>query len=213
MSTRSSGGRQTSGIEALEQGILEQAQEEAARLLTDAEAKARIIRQQAQTQAEAESRLIVQRAQEEAKQFHDHALANAQLEAQTLKLKRREQLLARVFAAAREQLAAVQQWPEYDQVVLHLIREAIEHLAADAVRVRSDPFTHQILEGSNLLSHLENETGVHIQLGETLPRGIGVVVETLDGHRRFDNTLETRLSRLQDSLRAPVYHILTEGKP
>ncbi len=50
--------------------------------------------------------------------------------------------------------------------------------------------------------------GVRLRAGEPLARGTGVVLETPDGHRRYDNTLETRLARMQDGLRAPVYHIL-----
>jgi vacuolar-type H+-ATPase subunit E/Vma4 len=46
-------------------------------------------------------------------------------------------------------------------------------------------------------------------MGETLEQGTGVVVETLDGHRQLDNTLETRLKRMEEALRTPVYRILT----
>ena len=34
------------------------------------------------------------------------------------------------------------------------------------------------------------------------------MLETPDGHRRYDNTLETRLARMKDDLRTPIYHIL-----
>ena len=45
-------------------------------------------------------------------------------------------------------------------------------------------------------------------MGEPLKQGMGVVVQTPDGHRRYDNTLETRMTRLQDAMRNPVYRLL-----
>ncbi len=200
------------GIQALETGIMAQARDEAQRILGDAESKARAIRQQAQTQAEAERKAIVQRVQDEARRAREQVIASAQLEAQSLKLQRREQLLGRVFAAARQNLAALQESPDYPEIVRHLLREAVDHLAADEVRVRADPKTQQVLE-QGLLAEVEAQAGVHIALGEPLARGVGLVVETPDGHRRLDNTLETRLSRMQENLRAPVFHILMGEQP
>ena len=59
----------------------------------------------------------------------------------------------------------------------------------------------------------EQELAVKLELGEPLERGTGVVIVTDDEHRRYDSTLETRLSRMQASLRTPVYHILMEATP
>ena len=58
------------------------------------------------------------------------------------------------------------------------------------------------------MAGLEKDLAVQLELGEPLERGTGVVLVTADGHRRYDNTLETRLSRMQAALRTPVYHIL-----
>lgn len=55
---------------------------------------------------------------------------------------------------------------------------------------------------------MSKELNITIRLGEPLKRGLGVMVETQDGHRQFDNTLETRLRRMKETLRSPVYHIL-----
>jgi vacuolar-type H+-ATPase subunit E/Vma4 len=54
---------------------------------------------------------------------------------------------------------------------------------------------------------------VQLQAGPVFDQGIGVIVETMDGHLQFDNTLETRLSRMQNSLRARVYELLTGESP
>jgi vacuolar-type H+-ATPase subunit E/Vma4 len=69
-----------------------------------------------------------------------------------------------------------------------------------------------MLDGQ-VLTDLGQELAVQLELGEPLERGTGVVIVTADGHRRYDNTLETRLDRMQAGLRTPVYHILMGDTP
>jgi vacuolar-type H+-ATPase subunit E/Vma4 len=45
-----------------------------------------------------------------------------------------------------------------------------------------------------------------------LDEGTGVVVDASAGKLHYDNTLETRLSRLQNSLRSSVYKVLMGEK-
>ncbi len=181
-------------------------------ILDDARARAEDIRQQAEAQADTKREAILQRARQEAETLRSHAAAAAQLEAQTLKLKRREQLLGRVFADARRQLASAPQWPDYEQITRRLVREAVERLGADETLVRADDETRKMLD-DDVLTDLGKELGVHLRAGEPLAQGTGVVLETPDGHRRYDNTLETRLARMQDTLRASVYHTLMGETP
>jgi len=199
-------------IPTLESAIMEEAREEARQILADAQAQVQDIRQQAQAQADAERDTILQRAQEETKALREHTVAAAQLEAQALKLKRREELLKRTFADARQRLASVPQWPDYEQIVRRLVREAVEHLSADEALVRAAAGARQVLDDKTL-ADLGRESGVHLRAGEPLAHSTGVVLETLDGHRRLDNTLETRLDRMQETLRTAVYRILMEETP
>ena len=69
-----------------------------------------------------------------------------------------------------------------------------------------------MLDGKALLD-LQEELAVQLELGDPPERGTGVVLVTADGHRRYDNTLETRLGRMQAALRTPVYHILMGEAP
>ncbi|MDF1514440.1 MAG: V-type ATP synthase subunit E family protein, partial [Anaerolineae bacterium] len=140
------------------------------------------------------------------------AAARAQLDAQMLKLKRREELLVQVFEKARAQLpamAAQEDWPRLTQA---LLREAIAvldpHSDPQGFVVHSDAITHKLLEAS-LLTALSHELNVELALGDPLPSSTGVLVTTHNGRRQFDNTLETRFGRLADELRSSVYSILT----
>ena len=210
-------------VQGLRKAIMAEAKAETSQILQDAEAKARSVREQARAQAEAKREQILERAHQEVGDGCSHTIAMAQLEAQTLKLKRREQLLERTFAQARQRLAALPQSPDYAQVARCLVKEAAacllpppgERLGVgpdQELVLLADQETQTVLS-DEVLADLENELGLRLLVGEPLTRGVGVVLRTVDGHRQFDNTLETRLSRMRDALRAPIYHILMGGEP
>lgn len=196
-------------IRALSRAVLSEAQADAEQIRANAKAKANAIRQHAQEQGEAERDEILKHARQQAARIHSQAVAAAQLKARTLRLERREKLLNGVFDAARKRLVTVQEWTEYDQIADRLAREAVDRLGAETARIRADERTQAVLI-DDVLSEISGETGVQLQLGDPLERGTGVIAETVDGHRYYDNTLEARLERWQDALRAPVYHLLME---
>ncbi len=128
-----------------------------------------------------------------------------------LRLGRREALLQRVFAAARERLPEVQRRQDYAEIARALVLEGAAHVGGESAEVRADRETQKALT-SAVLAALAEQAGMQLSLGEPLAEGIGVVVQTPGGQRRYDNTLEARLRRSQDELRAGVYHVLT-GEP
>jgi vacuolar-type H+-ATPase subunit E/Vma4 len=194
-------------IEALSRAISGQAQSEADQLLAEARAKAEDIRRKASQQAAAERAEILDRAKREAERLRSQAVASAQLKARTQQLESREKLLDGAFDGARQSLSSVQRRKDYDEIALRLLKDALAHLAAPAATVLSDEATRKLLT-AKVLEAVAKETGVKLELGPALPHGTGVIVQTADGHRQYDNTLETRLRRMQETLRAPVYHLL-----
>ncbi len=113
----------------------------------------------------------------------------------------------KVFEAARQQLSSLQQWSDYDQTAGQLLKEAVTRLRAGKIQIYADEVTRQYLT-AQLLENISKELNIELHLKEPLEHGTGVIVETVDGRRRYDNTLETRLSRMQNALRSPVYHLL-----
>jgi vacuolar-type H+-ATPase subunit E/Vma4 len=87
------------------------------------------------------------------------------------------------------------------------LKEALRQLGGDVAIVRADAETLKSLPTS-VLETISKEAGVRIQLGDPLENGLGIIVETEDKHRQYDNTLSTRLRRMQDTLRSSVYRIL-----
>ena len=194
-------------IEALSHAILNEAKAEAEQIMADAMAKTDAIRQRARDRAAVERSEILDRARQEAERLRSQVIATTQMKARTDELAHREKLLEKVFTAALQELPSVEQWSDYDDIALGLVREAIAHLKSKNIKIRADEHTQALLTDL-VVEELSKELKVDLVIGPPLERGTGVIIETVDGHLQYDNTLETRLNRLQNSLRSPVYRIL-----
>ncbi|HET9911614.1 MAG TPA: V-type ATP synthase subunit E family protein [Anaerolineales bacterium] len=198
-------------IEVLSRAILKEADVDAEQIKEEAKAKADAIRQRAQAEAEQERKQILDQARQEAERLRSQVVANAQLKARTLQLEHREKLLDRVFEAAKQKLPAIQKRADYNRLAAQLLREALVQLKANKAIVRADAATQKILK-DGALKELSNELNAELSIGDTLEEGSGVIVDASDGHLHFDNTLETRLRRLQSSLRSSVHQVLMGEK-
>lgn len=198
-------------IETLSRAILKEAQVDAEQIKEEAQAKADAIRQRAQEEADRERREILERARQEAERLKGQTVASAQLKARTQQLEHREKLLDRVFDSAKQKLSAIQKRSDYSKLVAQLLREALVQLKANKAIVRADAVTQKALQGG-VLEDIAKELNAEVSIGEGLEEGTGVIVEASDGHLHFDNTLETRLNRLQSQLRSSVYHVLMGEK-
>lgn len=198
-------------IEPLSRAILKEAEVDAQQMRDEANTKADAIRKRAQEEAEKVRQEILDRARQEAERLRSQTVANAQMKARTLQLESREKLLDRVFQAAKEKLADIQTRPDYDQLAARLLREALVQLRVNKAEIRADQATRALLE-KKALQDISSELNGQYTLADNLEEGRGVVVEAADGKLHYDNTLETRLQRLQSNLRSPVYKILTGEK-
>ena len=194
-------------IETLSRALMSEAEAEASQMRAEAEAKAETIRQRAQKQAEAERAEILQRANAEAERLRSQVIATTQLKARTQQLEHREKLLEQVFTAARQQLPNIQQWTDYDAIAVRLLHEAVVQLKTGQATVQADDVTQKHLT-AEVVEKIAQELKVSLEIKGALAKGSGVLVETSNGRMSYDNTLETRLNRLQNTLRSPVYHLL-----
>jgi vacuolar-type H+-ATPase subunit E/Vma4 len=194
-------------IEALSRAMLSEAQAEANQNLVEARAKADSILHSAQQQAARVREGILERARVEAERIHSQVLATAQMKARTVELEHREKLLVQILQTACDQLPSVQKWTEYQRIAADLVYEAATQLRSKDLIIRADQHTQSLLTGQ-VLEDLSKKLDLKLTLGTPLEKGTGVVVETADGHLQFDNTLETRLDRLRNTLRSPIYRIL-----
>jgi vacuolar-type H+-ATPase subunit E/Vma4 len=103
----------------------------------------------------------------------------------------------------------VSQFEDYDKVAKSLLRDAVGHLDNVAsLVVLADPVTRETLT-STVLARLGEELSCELSLGDPLREGVGVIVQSADGHVSYDNTLQQRLARQRSALRAEVFAILS----
>ena len=195
------------GIEMLSRAILTEARDEAEQIKAEAREKAEAIRRRAQEQSEQERKAILDRAREDAERLRGQSVATAQLKSRSLQLTNREQLLDRVFKTVRERLPELQKRPDYEEIAAQLLREALVQLRVNKAQVRADKTTQHILR-KGVLRELSKELNGQFDSSEELEEGTGIIVDAADGKLNYDNTLETRLQRLEGTLRAAVYKIL-----
>ncbi len=198
-------------IEMLERAILMEAREEAEQMQAEAKEKADAIRKRAQEQAAEERRAILERAQQDAERLRSQAMATAQLKARSSQLEHREKLLDSVFVEVKKQLAAASKRPDYDAIAALLVREALTQLRVDKAEIRADDSTQKALK-KGALDEIAKELKGEFTLAVALEDGTGVVVDASGGKIHYDNTLETRLNRLQGTLRSAVYKVLMGEK-
>jgi vacuolar-type H+-ATPase subunit E/Vma4 len=194
-------------IENLSRVVNREAKAEADRVLAEAKSKSESILRHARKQAVEERDEILDQARQEVKQLREQAISTNRMKARTMELDYREKLLENVFVESLQQVPSIQKWTDYPQLAQQLIQEAVEMLKSDILLVRVDKKTRDFITDP-ILTALSKELHVKLSFGKPLDEGIGVIVETADGHLIYDNTLETRLIRVQNSLRSPVYHIL-----
>jgi len=198
-------------IEMLARAIMVEAQEEADQLQVEAKEKAEAIRKRAQEQAESERKIRLDRAAQDAERLRSQASATAQLSARSTQLGHREKLLDSVFNEVRKQLDAIKKRPDYDTIATLLLREALTQLKVSKAEVRADESTQKALK-KGALDEISKELKGEFTLVGAIEEGTGVVVDAADGKIHYDNTLETRLSRLQNTLRSSVYKVLMGEK-
>jgi len=195
-------------IEMLERAIMVEAREEADQLRAEAKEKADAIRKRAQAEAEAERKAILDRAKQDADRFRSQASASAQLQSRSTQLEQREKLLDNVFAEVKKQLDGVKKRSDYGAIVAMLAHEALTQLKATEAEVQADEATQKVLK----LDEISKELNGKFSLGNKLEEGTGIVVSASGGKLYYDNTLETRLNRLQSTLRSSVYKMLMGEK-
>jgi vacuolar-type H+-ATPase subunit E/Vma4 len=204
--------------EALRATILEQAERDCQRVIHEAESQAHRIIAQAEMAATAQKVNITEHAEAVALDLQREARGSARLEAQSIKVRRREALLDEVFRRAAEALAEADVREDYPDAVADLVLDAARQLAqhggdSQSLVIFADDVARQVL-GPEMLRRLADDLGRKLSLRGPLPqtpeaRRLGVILETEDGRLRYDNTLPARLARMRGALRVPVFRVLT----
>jgi V/A-type H+/Na+-transporting ATPase subunit E len=204
--------------DALREAILDQAERDRQRLIHEAESQAQRIITQAQMAVSSQRAHITENAALIAADLQRETKGSARLEAQAIKVRKREALLEEVFSRAAERLAELDQHENYGEVVANLVLDGARQLGqhgdeTSPIVILVDDVARRLLDAA-VLERLEKEAGRKISLGGPLPRDagslrpVGVIVQSEDGRLRYDNTLQARLNRMRGTLRASAFRVL-----
>jgi vacuolar-type H+-ATPase subunit E/Vma4 len=202
---------ETEEIDRLSRAILAEARAESDEIRAQAREKAEASKRRAQEEAASVRKSILERANQDAERLRGQAVATAKLQARSNQLGSREKLLERVFSEVRKRLDVVTKRPDFDAMATQLLREALAELRVDKAEIRADDATRKALMKGGL-DEVAKELKGQYTFGAPLQEGTGVVVTASNGKLRYDNTLETRLNRLQGPLRSSVYKVLMGDK-
>lgn len=200
----------TSGIRALSRAVLDDTRAEAERIVSAAYREADDQRRRVEQTVSEIRRQIEEETERRVALIKQQAIAVAQLEAQRILLRRREELVGAILAAVKDRLPLLRKSEGYRDLLCRLIVEAVEELGEPSeCVVHVAPQDEAWLEALDLEGFAARWHGrVHLRCGEPLDIQAGVILETADGKKRYDNTLETRLEHEWPRLRPQVYRIL-----
>ena len=195
------------GAELIIQEINREAEQKIQYLLSEAQREAEAIKEEARKRAEARAEWILRKAQTQAEIEKQRIIANAKLEVRKKRLQVQEELIREVIEALKERLAELPD-EEYFAILVDLGAQAVRELGVDTVVLRSNERTLELLKTrlNDFKKAVAEKTGVKIKVRRGKPINTigGLLVESLDGSVRVDNTFEARIERFESELRAVI---------
>lgn len=194
----------------MSRAILDDTKMEAERIVRDARLASERAMERAREEAEEIRAQMLKRARSEAEHLEQRTEATARLEAQRIVLTARERAIDAAFERACELLAAKVEKEGYAGILEDLVLDAVPKLGPpETCVVRVSAQDQSILEDIDLDELASAWRGrVNLIAGQPVEINGGVIVETVDGHRRYDNSFQARLKRERPRLRAQVYRLL-----
>jgi vacuolar-type H+-ATPase subunit E/Vma4 len=194
-------------VAEIRQRILREAEDEAARILGEAQGAAHGTVERTRQEADAATTEAAAAARAQADRLRKARLAAAAAAARTRTLEARTAVLRHAYDAVREGLGALRERPEYPEQLKALIVEAALVLApADDLEVLIDPrdektVTDDFLGSVEIVLTFSHNLAAHLRLGaDRIQTAGGVVLRQRGGSRRCDNTFEERLRALRPEL-------------
>jgi vacuolar-type H+-ATPase subunit E/Vma4 len=193
------------------EGIAQDAQAEARRLVEEAEKAAAERRAASARQAAEILEEARRKAGEQAAGLKRQAASTAKMETKRIALRVREQAARQVLEQARAKLEGMIAWPEYREILLGWIVEAAIGLGQPEAAVNASAPELPLLD-QGLLAEAERRVqalgGRAVRLsrleGEPLT-GQGVVLVGRGGRLTYNNQVSTRLLRRQTEIRKMIY--------
>jgi V/A-type H+-transporting ATPase subunit E len=198
--------------------IIQMADEEVSKITAEAQANAEDIKKDAELKANSEAQDIINTGTREARREKQRILADARLKAKRKMMSMQEQLMQAVFERATgyiQQLVVKgeDRGYKYNTIITDFTREAAEIIGQQSLQLsfnQRDKDRFQPLL-SQLSQDVSKALGKKITLSiaeKNIPTLGGVNVKSEDGTVGVDNTIESRMIRFNEKLKADVTRIL-----
>jgi V/A-type H+-transporting ATPase subunit E len=198
--------------------IIQMADEEVSKITAEAQANAEDIKKDAELKANSEAQDIINTGTREARREKQRILADARLKAKRKMMSMQEQLMQAVFERATgyiQQLVVKgeDRGYKYNTIITDFTREAVEIIGQQSLQLsfnQRDKDRFQPLL-SQLSQDVSKALGKKITLSiaeKNIPTLGGVNVKSEDGTVGVDNTIESRMIRFNEKLKADVTRIL-----
>jgi V/A-type H+/Na+-transporting ATPase subunit E len=196
-----------SGVDTIVQKILDDAEKEKQRILTQAQTEVEERKRDLERTCEARKSQAQKRAEEKAEQIYRRTIANAMLEGRKMKLQARRESVDEAFEKAMDRLCSLSE-EKYLEVMVRLVLPCLEDRGTnEIIPTAFGSARHAARLVEELETSVPEKTVVLSE--ETVPGRGGVVVK--NGRVQTNLTFETLLRFGKDALESEVTRILFEG--
>jgi vacuolar-type H+-ATPase subunit E/Vma4 len=195
-----------SRVDDLQRLVREQAAEEMRTLRAATEVRVADTRARAEAQVGTIRDAARRDGEEKGRREAAKVLAVAATESQQMWLRAREDLLDAAVHRVQVQLDEFRAIPEAGRILGRLLEEAVGALPPAPLRVRAPQGYAQLLDEEALTRICRDHCTLQFDV-DAVPGG-GVIVETIDGRLRFDNSFGERLRRKRHEVRRLLGQIL-----
>jgi V/A-type H+-transporting ATPase subunit E len=207
------------GVDRIISHIEAETENEASEILLKAQAEADKIKKAAQEKTEREAERILSNGKRVASLEGQRIIAETKIDVRRKRMDAQEEAIAKSFEEARkvlEELAEKGKWDKfvYKDILFNLIVSAAEVVAGNKLELvfnQRDRKTFNKTRLKEVSELVKKRTGKDISLAlteETMQFLGGVIVRDREKSMEVDNTLETKMNRLKETIRVDVARIL-----
>jgi V/A-type H+-transporting ATPase subunit E len=192
--------------------VLEDVRKEAEAVILDSERKAKENLIKAKEKAQNAYSEILNESKDKIEAERRKLESLIEVEMRNRLLSAKEELVNAAFAKALVKLTEFVGTANYHEHLCVLIQEAVKRVSSKSLIVFVNSKDHEWLARGNL-KRLSRKTNTELVLSDTTDEWLGgCKVQTIDGKKVYDNTLENRFQQLKPMLRAEVAKILFENE-
>jgi vacuolar-type H+-ATPase subunit E/Vma4 len=205
-----------SGKKLLISGIIEDAEKEAGRIVSEAEQRAKERLESAKKKAARITQEAKDRAAEGSDRIKKSVLSGVEVEVNRREMSVREKAMAQILDRVRKKLSDLKESPEYRKLLSGWIVEASVGLGTDSLLVNGSKAERDLMDEKLLgesMKEVEKLTGHPVRIGLVPDPALGsqgIVVRSADGRTEFNNGIESRLQRKRRTIQKLLYETLFE---